>query len=134
MRYCLDTNVVSDFMRNKYNVRQRVKAAVDANDEIAICTIVHYEIIRGLRAVNSKNKMAEYLRIYNNDRILKLPPLDYVAMEKAAEIHVSLRRGQQIEDNDIYIAAAAIVNGCTLVTANDKHFSRIDGLNVENWR
>ena len=133
MRYCLDTNVVSDFMRDKYNVRQRVKAAVDANDEIAICTIVHYEIIRGLRAVNSKNKMAEYLRIYNNDEILKLP-LNYDAMEKAAEIYVALHRGKQIEDNDIYIAATAIVNGCTLVTANDKHFSRIDGLKVENWR
>lgn len=133
MRYCLDTNAVSDFMRQKYNVRQRMEAAVGANDEIAICPIVHYEIIRGLKAINASSKMAEYLRIYNNDKILKLP-LDYAVMEKAAEIYVSLHRGQQIEDNDIYIAAVALVNGCTLVTANDKHFSRIDGLKVENWR
>lgn len=73
------------------------------------------------------------MRIYNNDEVLKLP-LDYAAMEKAAEIYVALHRGQQIEDNDIYIAATAIVNGCTLVTANDKHFSRISDLKVENWR
>lgn len=130
MRYCLDTNAVSDFMRQKYNVRQRMEAAVGANDEIAICPIVHYEIIRGLKAINASSKMAEYLRIYNNDKILKLP-LDYIVVEKAAEIYVSLHR---IEDNDIYIAAVALVNGCTLVTANDKHFSRIDDLKVENWR
>ena len=54
--------------------------------------------------------------------------------QSAAEIYVALHRGQQIEDNDIYIAAAALVNSCTLVTANDKYFLRIDGLNVENWR
>lgn len=133
MRYCLDTNAVSDFMRQKYNVRQRMEAAVGANDEIAICPIVHYEIIRGLKAINASSKMAEYLRIYNNDKILKLP-LDYIVVEKAAEIYVSLHSGQQIEDNDIYIAAVALVNGCTLVTANDKHFSRIVGLKIENWR
>lgn len=132
MLYLLDTNAVSDILSGKYNVRQRMEE-ICSYDKIAICPIVHYEIIRGLRAVNSKNKMAEYLRIYNNDEVLKLP-LDYAAMEKAAEIYVALHRGQQIEDNDIYIAAAAIVNGCTLVTANDKHFSRIDGLDVENWR
>ena len=133
MVYMLDTNAVSDILRKKYNVGQHLDAELDLGNEIAICPIVHYKIIRGLKTVNSKNKMAEYLSIYNNDRILKLP-LDYAAMEKAAEIYVALHRGQQIEDNDIYIAAAALVNGCTLVTANDKHFSRIDDLNVENWR
>ena len=132
MLYLLDTNAVSDILSGKYNVRQRMEE-IYSYDKIAICPIVHYEIIRGLRAVNSKNKMAEYLRIYNNDEILKLP-LNYDAMEKAAEIYVALHRGKQIEDNDIYIAATAIVNGCTLVTANDNHFSRIDGLKVENWR
>ena len=49
-------------------------------------------------------------------------------MEKAADIYESLYRGQQIDDNDIYIAAIAIVNGCVLVTDNEKHFSRIPGL------
>ena len=38
------------------------------------------------------------------------------------------------EDNDIYIAAIAMANDYTLVTANEKHFSRIEGLTYENWR
>ena len=56
------------------------------------------------------------------------------SIEKAIEIYVNLPRGITIEDNDIYIAAIAIVNNCTLVTANDKHFGRIKNLSCVNWR
>jgi len=33
----------------------------------------------------------------------------------------------------VLIAASAIVNQYTVVTANVRHFSRIRGLEVENW-
>ena len=67
------------------------------------------------------------------DRMVHLP-LDIRAIEKATDIYAELHKGQQIEDNDIYIAAIAIVNGCVLVTDNEKHFSRIPGLQYVNWR
>ena len=38
-----------------------------------------------------------------------------------------------IDDFDILIAATAIKHGLTVVTDNLKHFSRIDGLTIENW-
>jgi tRNA(fMet)-specific endonuclease VapC len=34
---------------------------------------------------------------------------------------------------DVLIAASAITNQFTVVTANIRHFSRIKGLEVENW-
>ena len=134
MLYCLDTNAVSDFLGKKYNVESNMKNALkDSKNGIAICPIVHYEILRGLKLLPSKNKLAEFMKMYNSD-ILKKLPFNYAAAEKAAEIYYDLHRGKQIEDNDIYIAAVAIVNNCTLITANDKHFGRIENLKVENWR
>lgn len=134
MLYCLDTNVISDFLNKKYKVQQRLPEMLeDLDNDIAICPIVYYEVIRGLKIVNSKNKLVEFLRLYNSEDLIKLP-FDYKVAEKAAEIYDQLHKGQQIEDNDIFIAATAIVNNCTLVTANDKHFARIANLKVENWR
>ena len=44
-----------------------------------------------------------------------------------------VKRGLIIDDFDISIASTAIKNGLIVVTDNVKHFSRIDGLKVENW-
>jgi tRNA(fMet)-specific endonuclease VapC len=38
-----------------------------------------------------------------------------------------------IEDFDIAIASIAFVNDLKLVTNNEKHFSRIHRLKIENW-
>jgi len=38
-----------------------------------------------------------------------------------------------IEDADILMAAIALVNDLTLVTNNTSHFSRIPGLQLEDW-
>ncbi len=134
MIYCLDTNAVSDFLAKKYNVETNMRNALkDKKNSLAICPIVHYEILRGLKLVPSKNKYAEFMKMYNNEMVKKLP-FDYAAAEVAAKIYDGLHKGNQIEDNDIYIAAVAIVNNCTLVTANEKHFGRIADLKVENWR
>ena len=42
-------------------------------------------------------------------------------------------KGKIICDSDLFIAAAAISNNFTLVTNNEKHFKRIEGLEIENW-
>ena len=64
-------------------------------------------------------------------RLLDLTP---DSTEIYAKIKVSLRRtGSIIEDFDILIGATAIENDLTLVTDNERHFSRIEGLRVVNW-
>ena len=131
VKYCLDTNIVSEVLRKNPVVNQHLQSALDKGNEVYICSIVYYEIVRGLKAAASSNKLNGFLQIY---RVLAKLPLDMKAIEKAVDIYVSLHRGQQIEDNDIYIAAIAMANDCTLVTANEKHFSRIEGLTYVNWR
>jgi tRNA(fMet)-specific endonuclease VapC len=51
-----------------------------------------------------------------------------------ARIKASLRKsGNIIDDFDILIGATAIENSLTLVTDNERHFSRIEKIRIVNW-
>jgi tRNA(fMet)-specific endonuclease VapC len=71
------------------------------------------------------------------DQILsrvKILPLDFTEALMAGDLLSLLQRtGQQIGIEDVLIAATALHHHCTLVTANIRHFIRIDKLAVENW-
>ena len=41
--------------------------------------------------------------------------------------------GKPIEDFDLLIGCAAKAAGLTIVTHNVKHFSHIEGLDIEDW-
>ena len=43
------------------------------------------------------------------------------------------RKGLIIGDNDMLIAASALLRNATLVTNNTREFSRIDGLLLDDW-
>ena len=44
-----------------------------------------------------------------------------------------VRAGLAIPDADIIVAAAALSRSCPLATGNVRHFSRIWGLQIQNW-
>lgn len=57
-----------------------------------------------------------------------------IYLRKYGEIRWLLEsRGQKIGDMDMFIAATALEKGLVLVTGNTDHFSRIEGLKIENW-
>jgi len=61
-------------------------------------------------------------------------PIDLPVLDRAAEIYAELfRLGTLVEDADLLIAAAALVNDLALVTHNQKHFQRIPNLALEDW-
>lgn len=132
--YCLDSNVVSDILRGDPEVMRHFKAAEKNNDELFIPSIVYYEIVRGLKAAGKTQKLLAFHFLYKTAKPLYLDRDDLTTIEKAVDIYIQLRKGQNIEDNDIYIAAISMVNGCTLVTANTRHFGRVEGLDFVNWR
>ena len=43
------------------------------------------------------------------------------------------REGTRLDDFDLAIAACALTHNLILVTNNTEHFSRIQGLRIENW-
>lgn len=43
------------------------------------------------------------------------------------------RRGENIGNNDLWIASQALALGCPIMTNNVREFSRIPDLKVEDW-
>ena len=79
--------------------------------------------------------MDKFKNFYKNSNHLFFDRENLKVVDKAAEIYRYLKsNGLMIDENDIYIAAIAIVNDCTLVTANTRHFERVEGLKFVNWR
>jgi tRNA(fMet)-specific endonuclease VapC len=70
-------------------------------------------------------------------RIAELfPVIDVTAsiMETFAELKTSFyKSGTPLDDMDLIIASTALFNNMIVVTNNDEHFSRIPGLQTENW-
>ena len=127
----LDSNVVSDILRRRPDVLTRYREEAKKDTVFAICDVVYYEVVRGLKAIGATSKIREFMKMYEEMEHLSL---DIAVFNKAVDLYVNLHKGNQIEDNDVYIASIAMVNDCTLVTANERHFSRIDELNYVNWR
>ena len=131
MQYLLDSNVVIDILRNDEKVVMKHHLEAVKGNKMSICSIIYYEVVRGFKKIEATKKLETFLSYCKNWEILLF---DMKSIEKAIEIYVKFPNGVTIEDNDIYIAAIAMINNCTLVTANERHFSRIDGLNYVNWR
>lgn len=55
--------------------------------------------------------------------------LDFYASEKAK----LKKEGRPVDDFDLLIGSSAIANELILVTNNEKHFERLDGIKLENW-
>jgi tRNA(fMet)-specific endonuclease VapC len=55
--------------------------------------------------------------------------LDIYAKEKAK----LKKEGKIVDDLDLFIGATAISNDMILVTNNERHFSRLTDIKIENW-
>lgn len=129
-RYMLDTNIVSDLIRNPHGAAAAmVERAGD--DEISISAIVASELRFGILKRNSER--LTYLVESILDRIAILPYEDKEASHFADIRHDLERIGQPIGTTDLFIAAHARSLGVILVTGNVREFGRVPGLKVENW-
>jgi tRNA(fMet)-specific endonuclease VapC len=130
MRYLLDTNVVSDLIRNPQG---RVAEHIRRVGEAQVCTsiVVAAELRYGAAKKGSPRLTAQLEAV--------LGCLDVLALETPADAAYGLIRtrleqaGRPIGSNDLLIAAQAIALGYTIVTDNEGEFARIDGLLRENW-
>jgi len=132
MIYALDSNIVSYLLNGDVNVIPKYRKVLTDGSKIVIPPIVFYEVQRGLLAKRLHKRLAKFDAMYQ--KILHVG-FDKSVWQRAAEIYASLcQQGKPIEDSDIFIAAYCIVNDFTLVTNNTRHFERIDGLKIANWK
>jgi tRNA(fMet)-specific endonuclease VapC len=130
MQFLLDTNVVSDLVRHP---RGRIFDRISEVGEEDVCTsiIVAAELRYGSTKKNSSRLTAQLEAVLGAIEVLPLEaPVDAVYGVIRAGLE---RTGQPIGGNDLLIAAHALALGVTVVTDNEREFSRIDNLRVENW-
>jgi tRNA(fMet)-specific endonuclease VapC len=129
-RYLLDTNILSDLVRNPSG---RVAEQVRRVGEEVVCTsvVVAAEMRFGVLKRGSKRLGTQVDAVLGALEILSLePPCEH---RYAAIRHALERVGRPIGGNDLLIAAQALELGLTLVTHNGDEFRRIPGLKVEDW-
>jgi len=129
-RYLLDTNILSDLLRNPGG---RVAQRVALVGEATICTsiVVACELRYGAPKKGSA-QLSE--RVDSLLEGLEVLPLDKESDRRYAEIRLQLdQRGRPIGPNDLLIAAHALALDLILVTANVEEFARVPGLRIENW-
>ena len=129
-RYLLDTNIVSDLVRDPHGaVSRRIARA----GEEAVCTsiVVACELRYGAVKKGSPRLSAQLESIL---QALAVLPLEADADRHYGEIRAHLERaGRPIGANDLLIAAHARAAGLQLVTRNTDEFSRVPGLKVASW-
>lgn len=129
-RYLLDTNIVSDLIRNPSGKAAETVARVGA-DNVCTSIIVVAELRFGVAKKKATRLGAQLEAVLEGLEVL---PFETPADESYAAIRTAQEnKGRPIGGNDYLIAAHALTAGCVLVTANEREFSRIDGLTVENW-
>ncbi len=129
-RYLLDTNILSDLVRQPQGAI--AKRIVEAGEE-SICTsiIVAAELRFGAEKSGSAKLTDQVDLILSAIEIL---PLESPADREYGKLrHYLARKGALIGPNDMLIAAQALSAGLKVVTANTGEFSRVPGLIVENW-
>ena len=130
VRYLLDTNILSDLIRNPAGRAARRLAVVG---ETTVCTsiVVACELRYGA-AKKGSPQLSERVEVILES--LEVLPLDKEADRRYAEIRSRLERlGKPIGPNDLLIAAHARALDLTLVTDNVEEFGRVPGLSTEAW-
>jgi tRNA(fMet)-specific endonuclease VapC len=131
-RALIDTDILTYFLKGDSDVVQNLNIYLDYYDVLEINLITYYEILSGLLAKNALKQLTVFEDFISENIIL---PVTEKSIKISAEIYATLRKaGNSLDDVDLLIAGVAIENDMTLITNNVKHFSRIPGLKIENWK
>ena len=129
-KYLLDTCVCISMFRNEGNVRETIRKIGTRNCYISEITVA--ELYFGLAKSSEKQRKMEDIR--EVQRLFRVIPV-YSSFKEYGEIRQTLEHtGLRVDQFDLLIGATAIHHKMTLVTSNLKHFERIQGLEIENWK
>ncbi len=133
MTYTLDTNTISAIMAGDAAV---IGKLIDVGPtEVFIPQPALAEICFGLsrlRTSKRKTRLVNRLLLIQNQA--KRSVWDDHVSSVFGDVKSDLqKRGVVIEDFDIALAAHALAHDSILVSANEKHMSRVRDLQLENW-
>lgn len=129
--YFLDSDICIELLRGELPYAYAVMRQSDPR-LFGVPAIVEAELRTGARKSDHPQKnmllverfLAPFARI----------PFDSDCAREYAKVRARLERtGQSVGPNGLLIASTALARGATLVTRNVREFSRVDGLEIEDW-
>lgn len=125
MKIALDTNAYADWKKGV-----RWQQEISDADEVHLSATVLGELYYGFACGDRQGRNLRELELLLDASCVQV---DLITKETAAcygDLKKYLRaNGTPIPDNDVWIAAACIEQGCTLLTS-DKHFERLPQVRV----
>jgi tRNA(fMet)-specific endonuclease VapC len=129
-RTLLSTNVRLAYMRGEPIVVSRAEAYLNTHVRLNFSVFTRYTILKSLKAKGATARLRAFDRLCSAANIFELTD---ALVEQASDIYVDIYSyGEAIDDADALISAIALVQGMALATNNERHFSRITGLQVDN--
>lgn len=129
MRYLLDANAVIALIKSADSVIARRARQYDPASVLISAIVTHELYFGAFKSVRVEENLARLGALR-----LEVIPFDKEDAIAAGNIRATLAlAGTPIGPFDTLIAGQALCRGLTLVTANTREFSRVEGLRVEDW-
>jgi len=128
--YLIDSDILIYSLKNHPLAQQRFQEKISLPKSISVIT--YGELYYGARkSVHVEKNLAVVRRI---SELFPIINTTKSIMETFADLKTGLKsKGNVIADFDLIIAATALSMNYILVSNNEKHFSRIPSLQIENW-
>ncbi len=131
MKFLLDTDICIYIIKRKpEKVLRHFKSLIPGDVGISSITLaeLQYGVEKSQERIRNQAALEEFLIP------LDVAEYDTSAAQYYGKLRADLeRKGKIIGGNDLLIASHALALSTILVTNNVKEFSRIHGLEVENW-
>ena len=129
MKYCLDTDIVIDFLRNDEKIVDAINNL--ENEELYITYITLCELYKGVYLSNKQDY--ELKIIYDFINNIDLIDFNVEACDFFGSEYARLsKEGKMTQESDLMIASIAKVNDMVIITRNKKHFENIR-TKIEIW-
>ena len=129
--YLLDTNICI-YITKHHPPEVRARFAQHRAAEVGMSVVTFGELMYGAEKSQARDKALKVLdQLRSSIQVLEMP---VVAGQHYGQIRARLEKmGKPIGNNDLWIAAHALSEDRVLVTNNTQEFSRVEGLQLENW-
>ncbi|NOY68511.1 MAG: type II toxin-antitoxin system VapC family toxin [Deltaproteobacteria bacterium] len=128
--YLIDTDIIIYSLKANETVKWNLR--LHLNDSIKISAVTLMEMYYG--AYKSQKVESNLAKVKMIESSLEIVPISRELVEMFGLLKSNLEKaGQSLDDFDLILAATALSHNLILVTNNEKHFQRIDGLKIENW-
>ena len=128
--YLLDTDTIIFSLKGDASVQKNLLLHI--NDPIKTSVITLMELYYG--AYKSQKVTGNLAKIKTLEQSMEIITPGLESAEVFGMLKSQLEKtGSRLDDFDLIIAACALSHNLTLVTNNEKHFQRIEGLKLANW-